>query len=579
MVTVAESMQCLSEFVAELYLKEQDFAQVLHHLSDDIIWIGASTNDVCLNKEEVYELLTKERFLCKRQIEHHSTWCKVRELSDNVCSATMLYVVQVNDTKEKMIRFSCIWRKENEVWKIAHVHTSFEFKGAQKVGNHPKTIIDYKIIEDICRASSTDTLTQIHNNQGFEKKAEEILHRNTDVNYVIVKFGVRNFRYINREYGYTVGDQVLISIAKNLTKMLHEDETCGRMEKDVFAILLKRNNDHSLGQRMYRIEKKLLSKTLVKKIDMEIQLAAGIYRVPKNSEEHIKAMTDKALIAMQNVDKKMRGSHYLYFEEWMLEQKYNNIRILNDAPLAMQNEEFKLYIQPQFDIKSRKVIAGEALVRWVLSDGSIRMPQEFIDVFERRGMILNFDFYMLEQVCKIFREWLDKGKMLYPISINQSRLHVEEDSYVEDFCAVVDKYKIPHHYLAIELTESAFVENSEQMLKIANHLHKEGFQLAIDDFGIGYATLNLLSVIAADILKIDKSLLNDFDTNKRSQLIMGKIIELAHQMNMVVICEGIETEEQLSYVQSLDCDIGQGFLIGTPVEAKQFEEKWLCNET
>ena len=231
-------------------------------------------------------------------------------------------------------------------------------------------------------------------------------------------------------------------------------------------------------------------------------------------------------------------------------------------------------IQPQFSISCGKIVAGEALCRWKSRDGTFIPPDEFIPLFEEYGLICAFDFYMLKKLCEKMKAWMERGRIITPISINQSRLHIDKKDYIERFCKVVDHYGIPHSYIAFELTESAFVEQYEKMIRLAGELHRQGFQLAIDDFGTGFASLNLLSVVSADILKVDKSLLDSIHT-KRGRTVLEKVIELAHQMEMTVICEGIEEETQLKELRELKCDIGQGYLMGRPIPAEAFEKRWI----
>lgn len=307
---------------------------------------------------------------------------------------------------------------------------------------------------------------------------------------------------------------------------------------------------------------------------MEIDFTAGIYVIPKSEKSHIKNLLDKALVAQQQVERHQSGSHYLYYDENMMKKLVFNNQIISYAPVAMKNEEFQLYIQPQFDISSGKVVAGEALCRWEKEKGKFIPPDEFIPLFEDYGMIIEFDFYMLRKLCMKLRDWLISGLSIKPISINQSRLHLGNKDYMKEFCKVVDQYGIPHHYIAFELTESAFVEQYDSMISLAGKLHKRGFQLAIDDFGTGFASMNLLSVISADILKVDKSLLDSIHT-KRGKIVLQKVIELAHQMEMTVICEGIERMEQLEQLKELNCDLGQGYLVGKPIPADEFEKIWI----
>lgn len=582
MITVEDQIECLSREVTVLYFKERDYNQLSFYLCEDITWIGTGKNEVCLNMKDAYQFFQKEMDIYKGHFVVHDEWYEVHQLSGTICITMAIIKIHVEDKKmilpeDGMLRFSVVWKHLSDGWKINHVHNSIPAKvqGEEVYFNYSVAKSQYtRMMEDIQKATFIDPLTQINNLQGFEYAANEILQKESDKQYVLIKFGIRDFRFVNRKFNYQTGDRVLKSIAENLQKTLHENETCGRMEKDIFAMLYQFEDKKQLEKRLKHVRKQLIDQDMIKTLGMEINLNAGLYLIKDNRKEYIKDMTDRALMAMQSISKTLSGSHYVYYEDGMMSRQYYKSKILEDAPVAMLQDEFQLYIQPQFDIHTLDIVSGEALTRWKLQDGTLRMPDDFVPVFEEYGMILSFDFYMLEKVCQRIRMWIDKHMEIAPISINQSRLHIGEKSYLKDFCSVVDKYAIPHHYIAFELTESAFVESSEQMMQLANELHKKGFQLAIDDFGTGYASLNLLSVISADILKIDRSLLIDCHTNPRSKIVMEKIIELAHQMDMTVVCEGIETREQLEFVRSAGCDIGQGFLVGKPVQADEFTEIW-----
>ena len=203
------------------------------------------------------------------------------------------------------------------------------------------------------------------------------------------------------------------------------------------------------------------------------------------------------------------------------------------------------------------------------------LPDQFIPMFEHNGFILEFDFYMLEVLCRQLRAWLDTGLEVKPISINQSRRHLCSEGYLERFCAMVDRYKVPHECIVFELTESAFVEFGGETMALARQLHQQGFLLAIDDFGTGYASLHSVSRMAADILKIDRSLLENFETNPRSRVILQKVVEMARETQMISVCEGVETPEQKGYLKQLGCDWIQGFLYARPMPAQAFGQNCL----
>lgn len=254
-------------------------------------------------------------------------------------------------------------------------------------------------------------------------------------------------------------------------------------------------------------------------------------------------------------------------------------KIMLDAINAMKNEEFKLYVQPQFSLKNNKICAGEVLVRWIKDSGEIIMPDDFIFIFEANQFIDLFDLYMLDKTCRKIEEWLKEEKTILPIAINQSRLHINKKHYIDDFCEIVDHYHIPHEYIVFELTESGFIENREEIITFTDKLHEKEFSLAIDDFGTGYAYISILSFVSAEILKLDKTLLNDFQANHKTQIILSKVIEMAHQMKMIVLCEGVENEQQLHFLKQIECDLVQGFLMGRPEPIDAFAKEWFKGRT
>ncbi|MEG0274579.1 MAG: EAL domain-containing protein, partial [Longicatena sp.] len=502
----------LTAFVTDLYYVKRDYENLSFFLSDDISWIGTGKNEICLNQEEAFRFFEKEMEVFDGNFEVNEQWFECKQVTEDVCVVLAVIKIKLNTENALLpyeaLRFSIVWKKneDDDGWKISHIHNSLPDKsiGDETYFNLDIAESHYHYINDsIRKAAHTDTLTQINNAMGFENDIDLLLKKYPNKQYAVIKFGIRNFRFINRRHSFAVGDEVLKNIAKNLLKTIHEDETCARMEKDDFAIMYQVNDKQSVEKKLRSIKEKLIDKRLKNKLKVDIQLKAGIYMIQDNRES-AKDILDKALMALQSLKNEDRDHDLAYYHDEMLERQFFSSKVIEDAPKAMMNDEFRLYIQPQFDIETKEIIAGEALTRWKLPS-EIRMPNDFIPLFEERGMILTFDFYMLDKLCKQMREWLDCGLMISPVSINQSRLHIQEDNYLEKFCQIVDKYDIQHSYIAFELTESAFIEDSDRMMQLANNLHEKGFQLAIDDFGTGYASLNLLTEISADVLKIDKA--------------------------------------------------------------------------
>lgn len=567
-VPVDKKLEVLSVIFIESLIVDRNFDKFMKYVSDSVVWIGLNENEFALNKEELGKLYENWEIPSKSYYIKKNLSKTIQLDEEHGIYFTDIHVV--SDATEVPLRYSINWIKEEKQWKIIHIHISIPIHSDYRTED---AIIKEAVNQRLRQASTTDTITNINNMEGFCNDVKQILSHSDGRKYALIKFGIKDFRYVNQRYGYSSGDRVLKNIGKNLKLSCKKNETCGRIEKDTFAMLYEYKGKKSLTRRMDKICKKMIDKSLICELGTDFELNAGIYIIPKSADEHVKKMLDKALMAQQQIDHHRKGDHYLFYDESMMEKQFFINQILSNAPNALEQEEFQLYIQPQFDVNTKQVVAGEALCRWESEKGFIS-PNDFIPLFEDYGLILEFDFYMLRKLCQKMKEWMDGGRIITPISINQSRLHIENEDYIERFCEVVDEYQVPHHYIAFELTESAFVEQYEKMIELAAELHKKGFQLAIDDFGTGFASLNLLSVLSADILKVDKSLVDNINT-KRGKAVLQKVIELAHQMDMTVVCEGIEQMEQLNQLKELKCDIGQGFLVSKPIPATEFEKIWI----
>lgn len=580
-VSIESQLEILSKQLANLYFEKRDYASLMGFLSKDITWIHAREKEICRNIEDAKKHLEQELKKYDGSFIIEDSWIKATEIDDE--TGIVLANLKLRIPKENArimkhkIRFSVIWKKQKGLWKIIHIHDSLPNLENDEdfFSNTDSTKVSYDYMSDqLDKASNTDRLTGINNTNGFIQEVEKLFRLYPEKKYAIIKFGIRDFRYVNRTYGYSYGDKVLKSIAKNLVKSCHSNETCARIEKDIFGILYEFKNKEAMEKRINRVRQRIIDKRILNKMESSINFIAGIYIVDSSRNEAVIDMLDKAFLAQKNIPRTSIGSKYVYYDDWMFDNQFNRNRLLEAIKPAMDHKEFQLYIQPQYDINTNELMAGEALCRWIKND-EIILPNKFIPLLEENGIILSFDFYMLERLCESMKHWIDTELKVVPISINQSRLHIGQKNYIEEFCAMVDKYNIPHQLITFELTESAFVEKQDEMLKLASQLHKENFQLAIDDFGTGFASLNMLSVVSADVLKIDKCLLDDVKNNQRARAIIKKVIELAHDINMVVVCEGIETEPQLAYLKEIRCDMGQGYLLSRPINSKEFEEKCL----
>jgi len=310
-------------------------------------------------------------------------------------------------------------------------------------------------------------------------------------------------------------------------------------------------------------------------INMDTLLKIGVYFMrnrPIVMNKAIGFARQASFIAMK------RQENVVVFDEIMEKKQQMEQNIESRMHNALAAGEFKAYYQPQYDMQTNRIFGAEALVRWEISGNPVMMPDEFITIFEQNGFITYLDFYMLEQVCKFQRRRLDKGLPVVPIAVNQSRLHMSDMEYSDKLQALIDTYRLPAGILELELTETVVLDFNDKkqrnhVQKVFEEMHKMGFRTALDDFGSGYSSMLLLDFLPWNMLKLDRSFLNDLKKTEKSHVLLHHIIKMVHELDINVICEGIETEEQAKLLQGLGCRLAQGFFYARPMTEEKFAER------
>ncbi len=241
---------------------------------------------------------------------------------------------------------------------------------------------------------------------------------------------------------------------------------------------------------------------------------------------------------------------------------------------GIENKEFIIYLQPKFDAKTEKLAGAEALVRWKKND-KIVMPNVFIPLFEKYGLITILDNYILEEVFSIMKSWNEKKYKLVPISVNESRQNLYDKNHLDTLIKYINQYNISPNMIELEMTETTVVNNVELAREAEKNVHKLGFRVSMYDYGTGYSYFSMLKNINIDILKMDKSFFDDILESKRGKIIIESIINMSHKLNIKVVAEGIETKEQVEYLKSAGCDMIQGYIYEKPIPVIEFEEKYL----
>lgn len=585
-----EKLENLVHELAQAYFVERDYKKIIKYISPGVSWFGTGANEVCRSLLDAVRYIGQEQEIYQGSFRLSNEWYHITTAREDMACVMAEMDVEADPASGYLLklhlRFSVVLLRESGRWKIWHLHNSVPYhdQGDASFFDQETARAEHTYMENMARelaaehveaVRSVDTLTGVLNMEGFVRRARELMEQYPHVQYAVIRLKLNHLDYINQSCGYAVGDEVLKGAAEYLRDGCTTREACGRAEHDGFLLLLEFFTQAELDEHLRALDAHIRGK-----VRQPVSFTAGIYLPRYGESEEPKSMLDKAMTAQKGTVYKKTGSSWSYFDPQSYALRRYNAWLLEHAPGAMERGDFKLFIQPQVDLKTMRAYSGEALARWVQRDGSVIMPDEFISLFEQSGQIVDFDFYMLELVCAQIRRWMDQGYAIGPVSVNQSRLHADDPDYVRRFCETVDRYGVPHSALSYELTESAFTKDRKAMIELAKSLHERGFQIELDDFGSGYASLDLITDLCADVLKIDRSLLAGLGgrKNERGSKVLQKVIELAHETGMTVVCEGVETRRQLDLLKRMGCDVVQGFYFYQPMPTEEFERTVLSTE-
>lgn len=389
--------------------------------------------------------------------------------------------------------------------------------------------------------------------------------------YALVNFDINRFKVINDSFGYQKGDEVLRDVYQVIKKWAGPEELFTRYSADQFYILLSYQEEAEVRRRIHQLNEFLHQLNYTK----TVKFYYGIYYIHERTDS-IDRMGDFAGTAKN----KIKGSNddiIAFFDDAAKARLLEEEKIEKTMYDALQKKEFLIYLQPKYTTAEEKVAGAEALVRWNEGNGNLMPPGLFIPVFEKNGFILELDLYMLNHVCQIIRNWLDKGFRPLPVSINISRIHFANPSLAETIISIVDGYQVPHELIELELTESAFLQNKKTLINTVIRLRKEGFLVSMDDFGAGYSSLNSLKDLPLDIVKLDGEMFRITEEEERGKTVIRNTISMAKDLDIKVVAECIETREQVEFLCSVGCDIIQGYYYAKPMPVNQFEYRYLDN--
>lgn len=426
--------------------------------------------------------------------------------------------------------------------------------------------------EELHRLIYRDELTGLANRKCFLEKVQSLIDMNrTEDEFAIVFVDLDGFKKINDTMGHPIGDIYLCEVGMRLTALLGEEDVLGRFGGDEFAILLQHVHEkEDLSRYINQFREALNQPYEIDTYRIFSSASFGVSIYPKDARL-ITELLKTADAAMYKAKEKGKNA-IQFFKKEMKEEVLLKIELENELADATDRNEFFLVYQPQVDLVRKRVRGFEALLRWESPNRGIVPPNDFIPVLESTGLIIPVGDWVLEEVCKKISDMMLKGIMDFCISVNISSLQIQEDTFVDGVKRLMEHYDIPKNTLELEITESVFALNTDGVIAKMNALKAMGIIIALDDFGTGYSSLSYLRLMPIDVLKIDKSFIWDLEKGNKEQKIVGSIIDLVHDMDILVIAEGVESEFQYEYLEEKKCDYIQGYLVSHPIKSTQMEE-------
>ncbi|MBQ9707802.1 MAG: EAL domain-containing protein [Firmicutes bacterium] len=442
------------------------------------------------------------------------------------------------------------------------------YPGQEIIDARVQKTIELSEDRDIISSTERDQVTGLYNKEYFYRYAEQFdkYHKELPMDAIVVN--VNHFNMINERYGKEYGNEVLRTIGERLREaVIGSGGIVCRRESDVFMVYCPQRSDYD----------EILRKTSegidgIGSTSSRVHLRMGVYsHVDKSVDVEIRF--DRAKIASDTVRNSYSKAIGLYDDKLHQSELFEE-QLVEDFQKAIDEKEFIVNYQPKYDIRlSHPVMnSAEALVRWNHPEHGLISPGIFVPLFEENGLIQKLDFYVWREVASQMQDWKGRYGRSVPVSVNFSRIDLYEPNMVPYLRGLLDEYNLKADELLLEITESAYTEDSEQIVEMVGQLRREGFLIEMDDFGSGYSSLNMISTLPIDALKLDMMFIRNAFGTKQNTRIIEVIIDLAKHLKVPVIAEGVESEDQVKALKDLGCDIVQGYYFSKPVPASEYEE-------
>jgi diguanylate cyclase (GGDEF)-like protein/PAS domain S-box-containing protein len=461
-------------------------------------------------------------------------------------------------------------------WMVCRGTTVYDGRGnPQRMAGSISDISQRKRAEEQLRYSAFhDVLTGLPNRSLLLDRLDQAIQRARHVpghRFALLFLDLDRFKTVNDSLGHLVGDRLLISVAQRLQATIRSSDTVARLGGDEFVILLDHiGQEYDVIGTVHRIEETLRAPfnlnghELFTSASIGVLMEAGRYEQPED-------LLRDADLAMYRAKALGRGRHELFSEPLHIEAR-QRLLLETDLHRALERQELRVYYQPIVSLESGQIIGAEALVRWQHPTRGLVAPQEFIPLAEETGLIEPIGRWVLRHACAQAQEWHRQGHSHLTVSVNVTVRELKSPRFAEVVAVTLQEVRLPPRFLILEMTESAYMEQASITGAVVERLRGMGVQIAFDDFGTGYSSLSYLRHFQVNRIKIDRSFIRDMTRNTNDLAITGAMIAMAHQLNITVVAEGVETQEQLELLGAHRCDTVQGYLISRPVPNDAFLE-------
>ncbi len=418
-----------------------------------------------------------------------------------------------------------------------------------------------------------DQITGLKNRRNFETYINNIMNQRKKQPFWIIYLDLDNFKSINESLGYDIGDKVLTLTATRMDHVIQDRGICARLSGDEFVIMVNRlKDDESIEDIAQRLKDSLERKMLIDEYQIQVTSSIGVSQFPNHGHtlNDLINNADRAVHYVKTIGK----NSWQMFEEDVEKQTFNDYELEQDLNFAFENNELELYLQPIYCNELKQVALAEALIRWKHPKHGYVPPNVFIPIAEKSGLIHRIDHFVLRKTCETIRRWRDDIGLNISITNNLSPKRFLRQSFKDYVLSTLEHYQVDASNIIFEITETALIHDHELVNNTINDFRNIGFRFALDDFGTGYSSIAHLSLFNIDLLKIDRQFIQNIDQNVKNQAILRGISHFTNELNIPMIAEGIESKEELKFLQTLDCDYYQGFYFRKPCSIVQFEEQY-----